>query len=1213
MCFSDMEKNELDFQALFEVSLNQGIKKSEQIELPPILRLYVEKLSCLAAAVIVDREFQHSYPMNAYSHHSWKDSWDQLLSTLSGRESSEIIISNDYFYNFPLFENAWLVLVRRKPFQRSVFFEIQKIVDQLGKFICFKKEENRLNLLQFLFDNSNDAVQIAKENGDLFYINDVASKRLGISKKECHKFNVKQIESLFKTPGVWEAHFQEVKKKGKMNVEGINFNVQTQHSFPVEVTVGVVDIKGESFLLANSRDISERKSHENKLLEYNQKLESILNEMTDVVYSIKVPELEVLFVTPSIENIFEIKQKAWERDFSRWKDVLHPEDQWVKSAIYSGLENEGKFNISHRIVTPSGKVKWIRNKGKFILNNEGAPARLDGVVIERTAEMIAQESLQQEVLLQEALVKIASTYINLEPENLDSTINESLEQMGKFVEADRAYIFVYDFENETTSNTYEWCADGIEPEIENLQDLPIAYFPQWVEKHKNGETFYVEDVSKLNAPEEEGLRAILEPQGIKSLIAIPMLNGSELLGFVGFDSVEQVHAYSTKEQKLLELFGQMLVNIRNRQIWENQIIIQEEKFRNILANINLGLVEINLNDKIEYANDSFLYMSGFSLDELKGQDINKLFPYQNIKPITGAKESETDQSISEAYEVDITNKYGEVKTWFVSGAPNYNDRGQLTGRIGVYLDITAQKVLEKELAKAKSFAEAAAKAKELFLANMSHEIRTPLNVIIGMVRQLSKEDLSSDQQFFVKQSETSAKHLLTILNNILDIAKIESGELQISNADFSPSSLAYNVQSIMHSQAKEKNLILSLNVNPEVKPALIGDETRLRQVLINLVGNAVKFTNKGSIHLGLDVVNQTDTTQVIRFEVRDTGIGMSKEFLEKLFDKFTQEENMANRTYSGTGLGMAISRDLLKLMNSDLEVESYKDKGTTFSFTISFKIGNPDNLQNKSRKVKPNTYKGKKILLVEDNDMNRFIAIQSLDYLGFDVVEAENGKIALDYLSKDASFDLILMDIQMPVMDGVEATTNIRDRLKINTPIIALTANAFKHDIDLYLATGMNDFVTKPYDEDEFYRKIDHVLSLSNQDALIKSLNEKSNETDLPQTLYDLSNLEKLSKGNQVFINKMIAIFINLSQESSQKIRDGFKSGNYDVMKAAAHKIKPSIDQMGITTLKDVVREIEKFDVSPENLHVLNDKVEYLHRVLTKVNNQLEKRIGEEA
>ncbi|MFY8189120.1 MAG: ATP-binding protein [Flavobacterium sp.] len=285
--------------------------------------------------------------------------------------------------------------------------------------------------------------------------------------------------------------------------------------------------------------------------------------------------------------------------------------------------------------------------------------------------------------------------------------------------------------------------------------------------------------------------------------------------------------------------------------------------------------------------------------------------------------------------------------------------------------------------------------------------------------------------------------------------------MEIISTNFSPSALVYNVHSIIYSQAADKNLSFILNMNPEIKPVLLGDETRLRQVLINLIGNAIKFTENGTIQLTVSLLSENENRQILRFEVEDSSIGMSEEFITKLFDKFSQEQNTSNRKYEGTGLGMAISRDLIELMGSKLIVKSTKSVGTTFSFDLDLEIGNNENLVIMSPQVKENVFKNKKALLVEDNEMNRFIAIQSLSYLGFEVIEAENGKIAIDKVSS-FEFDLILMDIQMPVMDGLEATGYIRNQLKNNTPIIALTANAFKHDIELYMSKGMNDYIIKP-------------------------------------------------------------------------------------------------------------------------------------------------------
>jgi PAS domain S-box-containing protein len=660
------------------------------------------------------------------------------------------------------------------------------------------------------------------------------------------------------------------------------------------------------------------------------------------------------------------------------------------------------------------------------------------------------------------------------------------------------------------------------------------------------------------------------------------------------------------EQEGEKYYCGFIKDISERKINEEILKLQEEKYRNIIANMNLGLLEVDLEDTIIYANQSFCDMSAYSLAELKGKKAAELFVVEHHKQIISQKNELRKTHESDGYELEVKNKNGENRWWFVSGAPNYNDRGQLVGSIGIHLDISDHKLLEKELAKAKSIAEAAAKAKELFLANMSHEIRTPLNVIIGMIRQLTKESLTADQHFYINQSASSAKHLLTILNNVLDVAKIESGDMEILENGFSPSALLYNVHSIMYSQAIEKNLKFKLNASPDLKPVLIGDDTRLRQVFINLVGNSIKFTQAGSIMLNAEVVSETDTHQTILFEVVDTGIGMSEEFITRIFDKFSQEQNESNRRYEGTGLGMTISNDLIRLMGGNLKVDSIKSVGTTFKFELNFRIGKPEQLVSNNQQIQQNIFKSCKALLVEDNEMNRFIAIQSLDFLGFETTEAENGKIAIELASKN-SYDIILMDIQMPVMDGVEATEYIREQLNLKTPIIALTANAFKHDIELYLNKGMNDFITKPYDEQDFFRKIDHVLSL-HKFKLGNTTNDQNKEEEMKTTnkLYNLMQLEQMSRGNNSFVTKMISIFINQTKENIAIMENGIATSNFDEVKRIAHKIRPSIGQMGILSLKNEARNIENYKLELGENQEFKDMTNDLCEVLNKVLKELE-------
>ena len=504
-----------------------------------------------------------------------------------------------------------------------------------------------------------------------------------------------------------------------------------------------------------------------------------------------------------------------------------------------------------------------------------------------------------------------------------------------------------------------------------------------------------------------------------------------------------------------------------------QLSLQEEKFRNIIENMNLGILEVDNNDIIQYANNTFSAISGFSLEELKGKNAHKLFTKKSDEKIIKEILNERIKGETGNYEVTVFTKSGDERIWFISGAPNYNDRGEIIGSIGVHLDITDRKKLEKALEKARDKAQEASKTKELFLANMSHEIRTPLNIILGMTRLIKKENLNERLIEYVNHSQYAANHLLAIINDILDISKIEFGEMKLQLNPFNLYSLSNAIESIFTPNAEEKGLNFNYSISDNISNTLIGDDLRVRQVLINLIGNSIKFTDTGYVSLNVILLKENEETQTISFEIKDSGIGMSEEFINHIFDKFSQEANKANRKYAGTGLGMAICRDLLALMNSQLKIESLRGRGTTISFEIDFKKSTNNSVLplNKISTLELNNIGGKKVLLVEDNKINRLIAGKSLEIMGCTFEEAINGIEAIEIL-KIKSFDLILMDIQMPDMDGVEATKIIRNEMKITTPIVALTANVFKQDLDSYIAVGMNDFIIKPFDEENFFEKV---------------------------------------------------------------------------------------------------------------------------------------------
>lgn len=535
--------------------------------------------------------------------------------------------------------------------------------------------------------------------------------------------------------------------------------------------------------------------------------------------------------------------------------------------------------------------------------------------------------------------------------------------------------------------------------------------------------------------------------------------------------------------------------------------------------------------------------------------------------------------------------------------PLFNAQNRLTGYMGSDTDITEQKELQQKLQNALITAERSAKAKETFLTNMSHEIRTPLNVIIGMIREIGKESLSQTQKQYLKNAESSSYHLLSIVNNVLDMSKIEAGEFKLDIKDFSLSAVLSNVKSILSSRANSKSITFSVECTDNIARALRGDSIRLSQVLINLLGNSIKFTDKGFVKLTVDLVGADDESQFLRFEVSDSGIGMSESYLHKVFNKFSQENDASNRMFEGTGLGMSISKEIIELMGGVIDISSRKGMGTAISFTIQFPIGIEENLIKLDRNTRNYDISGKRILIVEDNEMNRFIARQSLLRANCVIAEAINGFDAIEIL-KQKRFDLVLMDIQMPEMDGVEATKHIRDVLHLTLPIVALTANAFKHDIDLYLQSGMNDFLIKPYKEEELFEKVEQITR-KKQTKSTPDIRPSSPENNPATQLYSLNQIETISRGDRNFVLTMIAMFLKLSEETITNLNTAIQQNEIETIKRLAHKIKPSLENLNVKEVYNEIQLLESFNPVTETPEKLKSVVELVVRVLKEVNGRL--------
>lgn len=516
-----------------------------------------------------------------------------------------------------------------------------------------------------------------------------------------------------------------------------------------------------------------------------------------------------------------------------------------------------------------------------------------------------------------------------------------------------------------------------------------------------------------------------------------------------------------------------------------------------------SVVIIDKNQNIEWVNEGFTRLTNYTLKDLKGKSIS-ILRGSNGRQITQQKnvfESILKEKKPVTFENVNYTKNGKEYWVITTATPILGKDGQIERIIAIETDISLRKQIEEELVEANRIAEQSLnkvnrtleelttakkeleesmKVKSQFMANMSHEIRTPMNAVIGFTDLLLKTPLTNEQKQYIDAVKTSGKNLLVIINDILDFSKIESGKLEFELIDFRLSQVISTVTELMLTKSIEKNIRLSTNIDPRIPDNLIGDPTRLNQILLNLVGNGIKFTNQGEVKITVDLHSEVNNMEELKFSVSDTGIGIPEDKLKTLFKAFTQVSNETTRKYGGTGLGLVIAKELVELQGGTISVQSKVGEGSTFSFYLKFKKGNKSESGNKSsvENFEVKELEGLNVLLVEDNLLNQILAKKVLTDWKLKVEVAENGLIAIDKLEKN-NFDLILMDIQMPEMDGYDATHYIREKLispKNDVPIIAMTAHALTGEAEKCINAGMDDYISKPFDSKILYYKIVSVL-----------------------------------------------------------------------------------------------------------------------------------------
>lgn len=759
---------------------------------------------------------------------------------------------------------------------------------------------------------------------------------------------------------------------------------------------------------ASGRDITDQK---NLLAEFEQ-LSLVASKIINGVV-ISNADDKIIWANEAVEkitgyNLKDVKGKRLNDVLNRTPD---PEQQRL---LDLAISTKGSYQADVLITRKDGKPIWLSVVNSVVYNAEGKIDKFIRIVIDITLRKTAEKDLD---ILSFAARKSPSGTLIRDKDGSVIWMNEALERMLGY-------------------------------KLDEVHGKTLG-------KKLMGKDSNVEEFDKA-------VEAVKQKKSYELELKIYRKDGSSIWAHLSNSPL-------LNERGDVERQITVAVDITERKVAEEQL-----KLLSLVASSTTsGVVINNRNGEVEWINSAFEKITGYNLDDVKGKHLGDSLKGE-LTDVSIIERARRLSKNKQSFEVDLLayRKDGQPLWVSVINSVILNQAGDVDKYIEVIIDITSKKKVELELISAKEQALQLNRAKDMFISVMSHEIRTPLNAVIGISRLLIDNNPLESQKENLDILQFSAENLMTLINDVLDFTKIETGNVELEKANVNLRDMVHRVVNSMQYRAVEKNIYINDTVDEALPEFVIADSSRLVQVLLNLINNAVKFTEKGGVTIDLKVLEESNNTVRIRFAVTDTGIGIANDKLGTIFESFKQAEADTTRKYGGTGLGLAISKRLVELYNSRINVDSVLGQGSTFWFIITFnKAQNHTNLTIDKMEIGLRL----NVLVVDDNQINRILVNKVLQKWGTQVDFAENGQEAIDKIMADKSYEVVLMDVHMPIMGGLEATQILRAKDEAyfqQLPIIALTASMLSSEVNQMSSAGMNDFILKPFDPKTLYDKL---------------------------------------------------------------------------------------------------------------------------------------------